>query len=57
MQLKQTFQQYIVFVLVKIGYQSCVYATAMHTELELSTPSAVVLMIRQLQLEAVLTRE
>ena len=33
---------------VKIGYQSCVYASAMHTELELSTPSAVRVVNRQL---------
>ena len=33
---------------VKIGYQFCVYANAMHTELELSTPSAVKVVNRQL---------
>ena len=33
---------------VKIEYQSCVYASAMHTELELSTPSAVRAVNRQL---------
>ena len=33
---------------VKIGYQSCVYAAEMHTELELSTPSAVRVVNRQL---------
>ena len=42
---------------VKIGYQSCVYATTTHTELELSTPIAVGVVNRQLQLEAVLTAE
>ena len=41
----------------KIGHQSCVYATTMHTELELSTPIAVGVVNRQLHLEAVLTAE
>ena len=36
------------YIAVKIGYQSCVYATAMHTELELSTLSAVRVVNRQL---------
>ena len=40
---------------VKIGYQSFVYVTSMHTELKLSTPSVVGVVNRQLQLEAVLT--
>ena len=31
----------------KIGYQSCVYAAAMHTELEFSTPRAVRVVNRQ----------
>ena len=42
---------------VKIGYQPYVYATTMHTELVLSTPIAVGVVNRQLQLEAVLTAE
>ena len=42
---------------VKIGHQSCVYANAMHTELELCTPMGVEAVNRQLKLEAVLTAE
>ena len=38
----------VTIIIVKMGYQSCVYATAMHTELELSTPSAVSVVNRQL---------
>ena len=40
---------------VKIGYQSCVYATTMHTELDLSTLIAAGVVNRQLQFEVVLT--
>ena len=42
---------------VKIGHQSCVYANAMHTELELCNPMGVGVVNRQLQLEALLTAE
>ena len=44
-------------VCVKIGYQSCVYAYTIYTELELRTPMAVGVVNRQLQLEAVKTAE
>ena len=40
---------------VKISYPSCVDATTMHTELDLSTLIAVGVVNRQLQFEAVLT--
>ena len=44
-------------IIVKIGYQSCVYANTMYIELELCTPMGVGVVNRQLQLEAVVTAE